>query len=441
MFVYALFLILACSPLFAVENTTYDNNCSLSPECLLYVESNTTAYDDNKSEEAFYIYDIEDETTLYWFFYQDFLRRMDLVYAYGTDVVIRVGSGVDYSLYKLVSKDDNLTGSSDANLSVREDGNQTAPPKKTTLDGNGDDIAKYVASREGRSALPKQLASRDKRKGERIYLISKWFDKKSFSDNFLDRSNRSYIRLRGGYAYDYRGDDEYIYSITARLMIPRTRERLDLIIGDDTKNSSDLSLEGTEAERDNSIALGVNNVLGALDVIDSRLRVGFSGVTNPYAKASFSYEALLGKWFFLPSQTFRYSAEEEFEEWTNLVFRHKVYKETMFSLLMQRSTTNKAPGMDYFLQPSINITLGKYGELIPYLGLYGRTKEQAPDDDGYRPPKGVYRYAAGLNWSKQASRKYIVYRIQPILSYDDRYDFRPNYYVKALLEFYFGLRD
>jgi len=366
---------------------------------------------------------------------------MDLVYAYGTDVVIRVGSGVDYSLYRLVSRDEEMARSGDANQSIQQDGNRTAPPTETVVNGNGDDIAKYVASREGRTALPKQLASRNKRKGEGIYLISKWFDKKSFSDNFLDRSNRSYIRLRGGYAYDFRESDEYIYSITARLMIPRTREKLDLIIGDDTKNSSDLSLEGTEAERDNSIALGVNNVLSALEVINSRLRVGFSGVSNPYAKADFSYEALLGKWFFLPSQTFRYSAEEEFEEWTNLVFRHKVYKETMFSLLMQRSTTNKAPGMDYFLQPSINITLGKYGELTPYLGLYGRTKEQPPDDDGYRPPKGVYRYAAGLNWSKQASRKYIVYRIQPILSYDDRYDFRPNYYVKALLEFYFGIRD
>jgi len=366
---------------------------------------------------------------------------MDLVYAYGTDVVIRVGSGVDYSLYRLVSRDEEMARSGDANQSIQQDSNRTAPPTETAVNGNGDEIGKYVASREGQSALPQQLASRNRRKGEGIYLISKWFDKKSFSDNFLDRSNRSYIRLRGGYAYDYREDDEYIYSITARLMIPRTRERLDLVFGDDTKNSSDLSLEGTKAERDNSIALGVNNLLGALDVIDSRLRVGFSGVTNPYAKASFNYEALLGKWFFLPSQTFRYSAKEEFEEWTNLVFRHKVYKETMFSLLMQRSTTNKAPGMDYFLQPSVNITLGKYGELTPYLGLYGRTKEQAPDEDGYRPPKGVYRYAAGLNWSKQASRKYIVYRIQPILSYDDRYDFRPNYYVKALLEFYFGIRD
>jgi len=441
MFVSALFLVLACSTLFAADKTTDDDNCSLAAECPLYVESNTTAYDDNSSLEEFNIYDIEDETTLYWFFYQDFLRRMDLVYAYGTDVVIRVGSGVDYSLYRLVSRDENLTTGSDANLRFQQDGNRTVPPIESSRNGNGDDISKYVASKEGRSELPKQLASRDRRKGEGIYLISKWFDKKSFSDNYLDRSNRSYIRLRGGYAYDFLGSDEYIYSITARLMIPRTRERLDLIIGDDTKNSSDLSLEGTEAERDNSVALGVNNLLGALDIIDSRLRVGFSGVTNPYAKAAFSYEALLGKWFFLPSQTFRYSAKEEFEEWTNLVFRHKVYKETMFSLLMQRSTTNTAPGMDYFLQPSINITLGKYGELTPYLGLYGRTKEQAPDDDGYRPPKGVYRYAAGLNWSKQASRKYIVYRIQPILSYDDRYDFRPNYYVKALLEFYFGLRD
>ena len=73
--------------------------------------------------------------------------------------------------------------------------------------------------------------------------------------------------------------------------------------------------------------------------------------------------------------------------------------------------------------------------------MYGRTKEQPLEADGYTPKRGVYRYAVGLNWSRQTSRKYIVYRLQPILSYDDPNDFRPNYFIKALLEFYFGLRD
>jgi len=167
MFVYALFLILASSLLSAVENTTDDNNCSLAMECPLYVESNNTAYDDNRSKEGL---EIEDETTRNWLFYQDFLRRMDLVYAYGTYAVIRIGSGVDYSLYRLVSSDENL--------SIQEETNTTVPTPKAQ-NGNGEDIAKFVASREGQSVLPQQLASRNRRKGEGIYLISKWFDKKS----------------------------------------------------------------------------------------------------------------------------------------------------------------------------------------------------------------------------------------------------------------------
>jgi len=67
-FVSALFLILACSPLFADDYMIDDDNCSLAAECPLYVENNITAYDDNNSIEKFNIYDIEDETTLYWFF-------------------------------------------------------------------------------------------------------------------------------------------------------------------------------------------------------------------------------------------------------------------------------------------------------------------------------------------------------------------------------------
>ena len=214
-----------------------------------------------------------------------------------------------------------------------------------------------------------------------------------------------------------------------------------MIIGDDTKNSSDLSLEGTDAERDSSIALGVNNILGLFDSVDSKFRLGFSGIKNPYARISFTYEALVGRWLITPHQTFRYSVDDEFEEWTNLNFKRRVGSQAMFSVLFQRSTITRVEGMNYFVQPSLDFTLGEYGNFTPYLGIYGRTKAQPTILGSYTPRKGAYLYTVGLNWSKQASRKYIVYRLQPIVSYDEQYQFRPNYFLKALLEFYFGLRD
>ena len=415
----------------------------------------TTVPDINTSIESAKTVEIEDINASSWFFYRNFishtellyehhvLAHIDKAYLYGTDAVIVVGSGIDYTLYHLLNYNQSVL-QPDANLTLDKEKKEQDKKnffKKGLSSESSEKLEQYLSSQEGKTELPKQLYSADKRKGERTYLISEWFDDKSFNDSFLDKTNHSYIRLRGGYAYSYKGEDEYIYSITARIKIPRTREKLDLIIGDDTKNSSDLSLEGTEAERDNSIALGMNNPLNLLAPVEAKIRLGFSGITNPYAKASFNYEALAGRWLIVPHQTFRYSAQEEFQEWTNLDFRRRIATQMMFSLLFQRSTLSRVDGMNYFVQPALNLTLGKYGNFTPYLGMYGRTKEQPTDADGYTPKRGAYRYAVGLNWSKQAKRKYVVYRLQPILSYDDQYTFKPNYYLKALLEFYFGLRD
>ncbi len=422
------------------------NAADLAPQEANSLSENSSSLENNQTANV-------EVTAKSWFYYREFidhtqqlyehhlLSHIDKAYLYGTDAVIVVGSGVDYTLYRILSYDDNKTEPPDVNVSLKEEKDDKNFFEAGIANEKSEQLEQYLSSQKGETALPPQIASSDRRKGERTYLISEWFGDETISNEFLDRTNHSYVRLRGGYAYNYRGDDEYIYSITARLKIPRTQDKLDLIIGDDTKSSSDLSLEGTAAERDESIALGMNNLFGLLEPVDTKLRLGFSGITNPYAKATFSYEALIGRWLFLPDQTFRYSREEEFEEWTNLDFKRRVAKEMMFSLLLQRSTVSTVDGMDYFVQPSLDVTLGKFGNFTPYMGVYGRTREQPEDTDGYRPAEGVYRYAIGLNWSRQTSRNYIVYRLQPILSYDDQYEFRPNYYVKALLEFYFGLRD
>ncbi len=397
----------------------------------------------------------EDETGITannWFFYrsfialyeQYFLPPIDSSYLYGTDAVIVIGSGIDYFLLNLLNNYNKSQRQPDTNGTLTEkepEKKEKSSFKEGYSNPSSEQLEQYLVSQQGKQKLPKQLYSSDKRQGERTYLISEWFSDRYIDNSFLDRTNRSYIRLRGGYAYSFQNNDEYLYSITARLKIPRTREKLDLVIGDETRYSSDLSLQGTEAERDNSIALGLNNPLGLLKPVDTKLRLGFSGITNPYAKASFNYQALLAHWLIVPNQTFRYSAENRFEEWTNLNFSRKTAHQMIFSLLIQRSTASDVDGMDYFVQPTLDFSLGRYGNFTPYMGMYGRTQEQMEDEEGYTPKRGIYRYAVGLNWSKQATRKYIVYRIQPILSYDDKYEFRPEYYVKALLEFYFGLRD
>ncbi len=364
---------------------------------------------------------------------ETFMQSIDVIYDYGTATVIVVGSAIDYSLCKMLSDENSTKDTLDNNETI---------PRKKPLEKKDETLTSFTQTVKGKEQLPEQIDEDAAwREGERTYIMSRWFDRKTMSEGFLDMNNASYLRLRGGYAYDYRDDNEWIHSLAARIKIPRTKNRYDLIIGDETKNTSDLSLEGTAEERDKSIALGVNRHVGPKNLINARFRVGFSGIDNPYAKMTFDRELLYGKWLFKPSQAFRYSVQDEFEEWTNLEFKRRISSNELFNLLFQRSTISHVKGMAYRVQPSILYDMGEYGTWTPYLGLYGRTKALPPDEDAYIPKRGVYQYAIGLNWSKQAKRKYIVYRIQPIVNYDDRYQFRPNYLIKGLLEFYFGLRE
>jgi hypothetical protein len=382
------------------------------------------------------------------------LGAIDTVYDYGTAAVIVIGSAIDHAIYDMFT-DDNTTDhqSADGNASEivilwdDENHDMTAETEEKAelladLKSEDSDIKAYVKQERGKVALPKQLDDESRwREGERTYLMSKWFDKETMNDSFLDMGNNSYLRIRGGYAWDYRGENEWIHSVAARVKIPRSKDRFDLIVGDETKETSDLSKEGTQQERDNSIALGLNRNVGPSNLVKSKFRVGFSGVDNPYGKADFRYEALFEKWLIEPSQTFRYSIDSEFEEWTNLKFRRRISGTQVFEMLFQRSSISHVKGWDYLMQPSVSFATKAWGNWTPYIGAYGRTREQPENDEGYIPKRGVYQYAVGLNWTKQAERKYIVYRIQPIVSYHHQYEYRPNYFLKGLLEFYFGVRD
>ena len=168
--------------------------------------------------------DKQDVTAKNWFYYREFinhtqqlyehhvLNHVDKAYLYGTDAVIVVGSGVDYTLYRLLSDYDRSQLHPDTNVTDQQ-AVKTKKEKNFFKDGfsheNSERLEQYLLSQKGKPELPKQLYSPDKRKGERTYLISKWFGDKNINDAFLDRSNRNYIRLRGGYAYNYRGDDVF----------------------------------------------------------------------------------------------------------------------------------------------------------------------------------------------------------------------------------------
>ncbi len=304
----------------------------------------------------------------------------------------------------------------DANLSAQSD-----IPDSVSLDGN---------------RFPKPRLQ--KKNEEETYETSSWFDDFFKDETYLDSANRSYVRIRGGYEYDKRGDSSVFSRVTARIRLPKTEEKLQLFIGDDAEEKA--TATGIPATEKNE-GVGLKYFLPALrERFFTNASIGFSGIDNPYVKAHIEYPVFLQSWLFKTAQTFKYSVEDHFDEWTDLYFDRKLSDKEMFRLMLQRSTNSEIPGMEYFAQLSYRNTLKHGIGFNYYLALSGRTKDLArlPYENGTIPQEGVFEYAAGMIWRQPLLKQYLFYQIEPVLSYHEQYDFQPNYLLRLTLDLYFG---
>mgnify|MGYP000079359257 CR=1 FL=1 len=210
-----------CTALFIVFTSLLNASDVLTPKPIASSDSNTTILQGEVSAKNWFFYH-NFLTKRGLFYYESFFKGVDTVHLHGTDAVIVVGSEIDYSLYRLLGHDGNTTQQPKPKQAVSK--KEKTFLQKGISSNTSKDIEQYVSSQKGETDLPEQLTSRNPRKGERTYLISQWFADKNINDDFLDQTNRSYIRLRGGFAYSFRDDNEYIYSITARLKNLRQRE-------------------------------------------------------------------------------------------------------------------------------------------------------------------------------------------------------------------------
>lgn len=286
-------------------------------------------------------------------------------------------------------------------------------------------------------AFEETNASVTESESERFFL-TRWFDGYFIDDTHLDHTNRSYIRVRLGYTFDSKAENQIINDVKARIRLPLSQERFQLFIGDDTRAGSDLAMSGTEEE---STGVGIRYVMDRYtpERMGSGTSVGISSWDDPFAKLYVDYTLLDGTWLIKPVQTFRYSKEMEFEEWTDLFIARRFPDDGILQLLLERSTRSHSDNMEYLAQLSYwNVNRHRVG-FQPYMALYGRTKALLENyENGRRADSGVYNYAAGLIWRRNVLRDYFFYQIHPTVSFHERYGYRANYLLHLTFEIYFG---
>lgn len=271
----------------------------------------------------------------------------------------------------------------------------------------------------------------------KTYETSGWLDDFFKNETYLDTTNRSYVRLRGGYEIDERAGPSLFHNLNVRIRLPKTEGRLQLYIGEDKQENIHLShLPATPKTEGVGLKYDLPSLAKRLHAAAS---VGFSGIDNPYAKARIEYPLFWGSWLVKPSQNVKFSAENEFEEWTNLFFDRKLSENSILRLLLQRSTKSAENGMGYFTQLSYMNTVEHGIGFTPYLALSGRTQERSSLYDNASPGRaGVYDYSAGVIWRQKLLRDYLFYQIQPIFSFHEQYDYKPNAIIRLGFDLYFG---
>ncbi|MGA9047036.1 hypothetical protein [Sulfuricurvum sp.] len=278
----------------------------------------------------------------------------------------------------------------------------------------------------------------EQKKAKETYLASIWLDEFFKDGNYLDMTNRSYVLVRGGYEYDRRGDSSIFYNIKARIKLPKTQGKVQLFIGDDTPESINLS---NAQYSSNNEGIGLKYYTpGLFEHLHTSAAIGFSRIDNPYVKTRIESPIFSGNWLFKPIQEFKFSHENEFEEWTNLYFDRKLSDSEILRLLLQRSTKSGVRGMNYLAQLSYMNTLKYEIGFNHYIGMSGRTKDQSGTAyiDGTTPQEGIYEYSVGTIWRQKLLNDYLFYQIQPIVSFHEQYNFKPDYIFRFSLDFYFG---
>jgi hypothetical protein len=278
-----------------------------------------------------------------------------------------------------------------------------------------------------------ELQSRD----ESTFFLTRWFNSYFIDQTYFDPTNESYIRLIGTYGIGSKSDDISYTDIRARVMIPRSKDRLQLFIGDETKGGDELS--AVASDQDHS-GIGLRYLKDFLsDRMRTSLSVGISGIDNPYVRARMSYPLYSGRWMFQPIQTFRYSADDKFEEWTNFIIANQLGDNAVAQLLLQRSTREDERGMAYLAELSYQQVNHHDVGIKPYAALFGRTHSNGiVYGNGVLAEEGVYSYALGVIWKRPVLRDYIFYQIHPGVEFHEQFDYEADYVLRFSLEFFIG---
>jgi len=257
------------------------------------------------------------------------------------------------------------------------------------------------------------------------------------NEKFIDETDESFVRIRVQSNHQTLDETSFDVKLRAYLSLLKTRQNIKLFIEDvNQDNYKDLPFKNSTSD-DSSMAVGVSYLTLSYYDIDSKYSLGIRGL-SPYIKVRYKKTFPYNDWEIKPAQSFTYSTKSDFKEETRIYFDRQLDKQNLFRIDLARSTKSNQAGMQYSLAFAYFYQPKKDKGISITQSFLGDTKYNYMDNGEEKDYSGIHTYSTDISWRESVWKKWFFYEIKPGIDFQKVYNYKINYKILFLTDFYFG---
>ena len=262
------------------------------------------------------------------------------------------------------------------------------------------------------------------------------------NDKFIEETDETFVSVGLDYRINSDTTKKFNLSVNARLPLSRSSKKYNLFINDLTKDNLDNALNMSSDKKESRAEIGINYFTKLYKDIESKYSIGTNGI-NPFTIARYTLNYKYKTWDIEPTQKFKYSLKDDFEEETKLYFDKHLSDTNLFRIIFNRSTQSNSSGMDYgFAVQDYQSYPYKIGLLLSQ-SFSGNTEYEYNTNNQLEPlqtkkDRGITSYTTSINFRQNIWRKWFFYDVTPSVNFNKQNRYEAFYSIDFFMQFYFG---
>lgn len=262
------------------------------------------------------------------------------------------------------------------------------------------------------------------------------------NNKYLNETDETFVRIRLDSYFQSKRSNDFNLRFSVQLPLCKSKKSFKIFLDDITLDNAKNILKGDSEEDPLAPDIGVNYFAPKTYGIESKYSLGLGGI-HPFIRARYSLPFKINEWLIDTVQWFKYSADDEFEEETNIYFDKQFQELSLFRIQLHRKTQTEIDGMDYGLSLQYYWSPKKDTGLRLSQSFLGNIKYQYTIDKNVefsqtKNHRGINNYVTSFSWRENIWHKWFYYEVRSGVNFAKEYDYEPNYMIRIFVDFYFG---